>query len=247
MKTGILPAGGKSIRWDAYPKEFLPIGSAWTLLDRHLLLQTRALVDRVMLISSPEKLALHQWWIKHRGWPDVTIITANSVMHSILMGTLGMSKGDEFIFSMPDTYTDMPLFPEVIEKPLMLGVFETDESQRFGMVRGNAIVDKKEGKPGEAWGAFMFNDEVAAYWKQGRFKNHTTMLSAAMKKFEWGTWEIELYHDVADFHEYLKLLGGLHNAKKQSAIRSPGGQEVVLQTQQRPGSVSVTIPVPPTV
>ena len=224
MKLGIIPAGGKAIRWEGYPKELLAIGSAWTLLDRHILLQTRALADHVVIASSEEKKVLHEWWIEHRGWPDVSVEVAPSVMDSIKVAiAAGNEATNRYLFSMPDTYTDLPLFPESIDKPLVLGIFNAEHSDRYGMLRNGAILDKQEGLPGKAWGAFMFKEEVAQYWMENEFQDHTHMLNVAMENFEWETWDIDLYFDVESFQTYLNLLGGLHNAKKQSAVQSPSG------------------------
>ena len=213
-KFGIIPAGGKATRWNGYPKELLTIGSAWTLLDRMLLLQTRSLTDGIIIVSSDEKYDLHKWWVQdHRKWPLVTIVKADSVMDSITSAISTKGKAD-WVFGMPDTYTDIPLYPEVIEKPLMLGLFQTDAPERFGVIREDQIVDKQEGNDGQAWGAFMFNAEVAEFWTEGTFLDHTHMLNMAMQEFEWGSWEIESYWDVASFVDYLALLGGIYNAKK---------------------------------
>jgi hypothetical protein len=208
-KIGIMPAGGKARRWNGYPKEMLPIGASWTLLDRMILLQQRALVDQIYLVSSQAKYDLHKWWINdHRKWPNVSILLADSVQDSILNGINANGEAD-FIFSMPDTLTDIPLFPEELEAPLVLGAFHTTQSHRFGMIRGDGIVDKEEGPDGEAWGAFMFNNEVARFWRRNApFVDHTAMLNAAMNAYDWTTWRIEKYLDVASFKDYLKVFGG---------------------------------------
>jgi len=74
MKVGIIPAGGKATRWDGFPKEMLSTVGQWTLLDRTILMHTRALVDRVVVVSSPEKYDLHKWWLgDRRKWPNVGI------------------------------------------------------------------------------------------------------------------------------------------------------------------------------
>ena len=213
MKIGIIPAGGKATRWNAFPKEMAPIGSTWTLLDRALLLHTRALADRVIIVSSEEKRVLHEWWVNdHKKWPNVIVMAADSIGESIRTA-IGTTACADWLFSMPDTYTDNPLFPEELKCPLMLGVFQTERSERFGMLRNNQIVDKQPGGPGIAWGAFMFNEHVARFWWENQFDDLTHMLNRAMEKFEWSTWEIKLYHDVASFQDYLELLGGLHAQK----------------------------------
>ena len=225
MKTGIIPAGGLAQRWDGFPKELLNVGSAWTLLDRMLLLQTRALTDNVVIVSSEAKYDLHKWWVHdHRKWPLVTILKSRGGVMPAIKAAIASNGKSDWVFGFPDTYTDIPLYPEEIEKPLMLGVFETNRPERFGMVRGDKIVDKEPGPDGEAYGAFMFNSDVADFWTRGKFDDHTDMLSKTMKKFEWGTWPIEIYHDVATMADYLDLLGGLYNAKEQRPDSSPHGK-----------------------
>jgi len=208
MKIGIIPAGGKATRWGGFPKELLPTNASWTLLDRMFMLQTRALVDRVMLVSSKDKYLLHKWYVEDkRGWPNASIILADSVKDSIIHAINAVGDAD-FIFSMPDTITDIPLFPETIDAPLMLGLFETELSDRFGMIRDGQIVDKQDGPPGQAWGAFMFTNEVARFWRRVEkdCEDHTELLNAAMKEFKGGSWTINMYHDIASFNDYLRML-----------------------------------------
>ena len=213
MKIGIIPAGGKATRWNSFPKELASIGATWTLLDRVLLLHTRALADRVIIMSSDEKRPLHQWWVNdHKKWPNVSVMAAESVAGAIKLAIDSNGEAD-WLFSMPDTYTDNPLFPEELDKPLMLGVFQTERPERFGMLRDGQIVDKQPGGPGIAWGAFMFNKDVASFWRDNTFLDHTHMLNRALEEFEWSTWEIKLYHDVASFQDYLELLGGMYAEK----------------------------------
>ena len=206
-KIGIIPCGGKSRRWNVYPKEMLPLNSNWNLLDRAILLQQRALADVVYLVSSKEKYELHKWWIEHRKWPNVVITLADSVANSIC-NTIDAVGEAEFLFSMPDTRTDIPLFPEEFTAPLVLGLFETDMPEKFGMVRGNSIVDKQPGAPGHAWGAFMFTDRVAKFWTSNGFDDLTDMLNGAMEEFEHDSWLIQHYRDVASFKDYLAVFGG---------------------------------------
>lgn len=214
MKCGIIPAGGKATRWGGFPKEFLPTGNSWTLLEKMFLLQQRALVDRIYLVSSQEKEPLHRWWLESRGWPNISILLADSVKDAILVALTANGPAD-YIFSMPDTWTDIPLFPETLDKPLMLGIFSTNQSERFGMLRDDVIVDKQQGEPGMAWGAFMFNEDVAKMWlrKQNSYTDHTEMLNAALSEFDWGTWQINTYRDIASYYDYLRLLEEIYAEK----------------------------------
>jgi len=217
MKIGILPVGGESARWSGFPKELLPLGNAWTLLDRALLTQTRALVDHVFLVSSPAKYDLHYWWVKdHMKWPNVDVLLADSVKDAILI-VLKRQPADEYIFGFPDVYSDNPLYPEELTDPLEMGLFRTDASEKMGMMRGDLetahIVDKQPGPPGKAYGAFMFDRKVAQFWLGHEFEDHTDMLNQALAVFDWGSWPIETYVDVASFNDYLGLLGGTY-AKK---------------------------------
>ena len=134
-------------------------------------------------------------------------------MGSIKAAIATTGKAD-WLFSMPDTYTDLPLFPETLSSPLVLGQFDTKYPERFGMIRDGQIVDKQEGSPGKAWGAFMFNADVAEFWTKNTFLDHTHMLNRAMDEFEWTTWDIGIYVDISSFMDYLNLLGGVYNAKE---------------------------------
>ena len=213
MKIGILPVGGESARWDGFPKEWAPIGNTWTLLDRAILTQTRALVDHVFLVSSPAKYDLHYWWVKdHKKWPNVDVLLADSVKDAILV-VLKRQPADEYIFGFPDVYADNPLYPEELHDPLEIGLFKTDLSGQFGMLREGQIVDKEPGPPGKAYGAFMFDRKVAQFWLGHEFEDHTDMLNQALAIFDWGSWPIETYVDIASFNDYLGLLGGTY-AKK---------------------------------
>ena len=208
MKCGILPAGGKSKRWDGFPKEMLPSYSgSWTLLDRMILLQQRALVDLVYLMSSEDKYDLHRWWIEDkRKWPNVPILLAGSIRDAIL-GAINANGRADWVFSMPDTVTDIPLFPEELESPLVLGLFDTDEPERFGVIRDGYIVDKKMGDDGKAWGAFMFSADVAQFWLDNKLEDHTAMLNAAIEEFGFTSWDIHVYRDIASYIDYIKFLG----------------------------------------
>jgi len=140
-----------------------------------------------------------------------------------IRAAISTGGSDDWIFSMPDTYTDNPLFPEELTDPLELGLFKTENSERFGMLRGThnnddiRIVDKEEGPPGKAWGAFMFNKDVAKLFMNNAYGDHTEALNAAIREFNWGSWPMEIYRDIASFRDYLELLGDLY-AEKHSTV-----------------------------
>ena len=210
MRVGILPAGGAASRWNGFPKELLPVSDTSCLLDRAVITLQRAFCDKVYIVTNPVREQLQRYVLKT--WAGVEYIydlpgKYNGFCAAMMAG-MQYHVADEYLVMMPDTYTDMPLFPVEKVSGIKFGRFPTDQPGRFGMFRGPRIEDKNpDSDPGFAWGAFMFDQQVRDIWLAQQYETHTAAFNDIMKIVPWDVWEMYEYRDIASWNDYLQLLG----------------------------------------
>jgi CTP:molybdopterin cytidylyltransferase MocA len=64
--TGIIPAAGTGSRWGGYYKELLPTGHNEHLIDRAVLTCRVGGAERVVIITTPEKISAHASHFRYR-------------------------------------------------------------------------------------------------------------------------------------------------------------------------------------
>jgi hypothetical protein len=110
---------------------------------------------------------------------------------------------------MPDTVIPWNCFYRPYFSDFSLGVFECANPQRFGVIRGNQIVDKQEGAiPCQAWGVLVWSSNVVNFWKRhlDEIETHTQAFNMAMNEFGFDTFPLDYYYDCGDFESYKEVL-----------------------------------------
>lgn len=213
MALGIIPAAGKAVRWDGYYKELLPIGNGATLLDRCIISMIDR-TDQIVIITTEEKIGLHAHYTKkYRGVTFSIQKDDNDIMGAI-QAVLPFCHYDN-LFAMPDTYYPINIFNTfLMTYDLELGVFETREPERFGVLYDGVIINKDpmlKGKKLKAWGVFSFSKKLATSWIEEDVTDYTRALNVVSihpEKFTVGTVDMEYYYDIQNFHSYFKFLSG---------------------------------------
>lgn len=217
MITGIIPAAGIGQRWGMIHKELLPTGTNTWLIDNCIESMSIAEIDRVCIISSPEKICTHvQHFLKDK-YDKINIFYTIQKEKTDIWGAIKSAlpfTSEINYFGMPDTIFNTDIFLslknyyEKNKSQFIVGTFLTDNPENFGVWHNNRIVNKQKLSPNlyHAWGIFMFTNKVVELWNKNSLKTYTDAINLAIEKFGFTEIGLEFYHDFKDWNEYKKLL-----------------------------------------
>jgi hypothetical protein len=229
-RLGILPAAGKADRWGGYPKELLPISNDHTFLSRAVDLLRSSGCDHVLVITNPAKIHLHAYHLKH--WKDVLFAIQQGEEMWGAMATAIDTPADEYCFMMPDTYVSTPAFPVSLDGEFGLGVFQTEEPERFGVLREGRVVNKQpSSKPARAWGVLAWSSQVAQRWRENDYPDYTAAINDAIKAFGYSIWELDFYFDIGSMKHYAEFLL-TQDALIESQVFAPGLLDTLVQDKR---------------
>jgi hypothetical protein len=201
-RLGIIPAAGKATRFGGVLKEMLPLDEHTALIDTAY--NSFKYCGSVLVVTSLTKLVTLAAHL-----PDCTfrIQQDGKDMWGAIAETLELS-GKRNLFAMPDTYFNHDCWGRELADDFTLGLFNTDKPERFGMLRGNKIVDKQPGAAGKAWGVLAWSDRVAEYWFENfnSIETSTQAFNMAMDKFGFSTFDLAYYYDCATMEAYKEIL-----------------------------------------
>lgn len=200
---GIVPAGGNATRFNGLAKELLPVSKDDCALSRCV----KALpVAEVEVFTTADKYNAHRdalqgitkAYFTVKKFPTLADVLDYAITHS---------EASWYYFAMPDTVFPTTAFPKP-SGPVMCGVFNTDQPERFGVFRGDEIVDKKKGKAGLAWGAWIWSREAALDLASACAQTHdyTAALNIMLQRWGVDTFPLRFYYDFASFEDYKKFL-----------------------------------------
>ena len=205
MRLGILPAAGKSERWGGYPKELLPVSASQTFMSRAVDSLHACGCDFVLIVTNPAKIHLHAYHLKSK--ERVLFALQQGTEMWSAMTTAIKTPADEYFFLMPDTYVPPKPFPSELEADFALGVFLTEEPQRFGVLRGGKVVNKEPASdPGLAWGALAWKRCIAEFWQTRHYSDYTAAINDAIQVFDFHSWELDFYFDIGSMDYYAEFL-----------------------------------------
>lgn len=231
MRLGILPAAGMAERWGGYPKELLPVSGNSTLLSRAADSLHTCGCDVVVIITNPSKVQWHAHHLKHMDNIVLAVQKGKELWGAIT--TAIQINADEYFLMMPDTFVPGRPFPASLQCEFAMGLFETEEPERFGVVRDGRIVDKQpSGSPGLAWGVLAWKWTVAEYWRKGHFTGHTEALNEAIGLFGYGEWHLDYYYDIGSMKHYREFLLTEH-ANEVDGERFTGFGDLVSEIRRR--------------
>lgn len=209
-KVGIIPAAGLGLRWGRFPKFILPCGDREWMLD-HTIKAFPEDVSRIYIVHSPETLmeiVHHLWRCDYLAGEIPITLIENKNMDLGLWGSFlaGLAfEADYYYFAMPDTYFPHGVFEQMEGTGIRFGAFYTEEPERFGMIRGDKIIDKQEGEFGWAYGIIGWDRKIRDFWLASQFTSHTSALSSAMK-IGYETIQMEFYQDFATWNDYVEFV-----------------------------------------
>lgn len=202
---GIVPAAGKATRFSGAPKEMLPVGDQ-TLIRRAMSKMRDAGVSRFLVITNWIKDSMHEEHLKQ--WRASYVIQKKAGIWGAVQESF-LYAAENNLFVMPDTYFEGL---RLVDADLAFGCFVTFQPERFGVLMNGSVVDKQQlpvkPYPYIAWGTIQWSREVMEFWAQGKFEGFPEALSAAMQVFEYRSFMLDTYHDMASFEDYRSLLCG---------------------------------------
>ena len=205
MRLGIIPAAGKADRWGGYPKELLPISNERTFMSRTVDSLLMCGCDQVIVITNPAKIHLHAYHL--RDWANVLFSIQQGDEMWAAMTTALDTPAEEYYFMMPDTFLPDRPFPQSMETDFGVGVFLTEQPERFGVLRGNEVVNKQPSEtPGLAWGALAWSKAVASLWKSKFYSGYTSAINGAIQEFGFSQWHLAYYYDIGSMDHYSEFL-----------------------------------------
>jgi len=211
---GIVPAAGQGMRWGGYTKEFLPQGD-YTLIDRTITAMKAGGANRIAVVSTPDKLAIHGKHLSSRHL-GVFLLVQHQLpeLFGAIFEALPYSL-DYNYFAMPDTVYPINAFMnrDWSHADIHLGLFETDKPERFGVMQRSKIIDKcgdLKGGKFYAWGVLVWSKKVSNYWYRNSFTDYTDALNRTLENFVWDTFPLKYYYDMATWSDYKEFI---QNAK----------------------------------
>ena len=210
---GIIPCGGKGMRWGGYYKEMLPLDENKWIIDGCIDQMTEVGVNKICIISSMEKIQLLSQHFTRKKYQDKNIVFViqkyDLDMWGAILTALPLCVGNEWMyFGMPDTIFGRAGYP--IKPPncdFSLSLFNTIDGRRFGVYdrNENKVINKNENLIGgnyEAWGNFSFSEKLAKAWIDGNFTNYTDAINFALKNYNTHFHSLDYYYDFTSFEEY---------------------------------------------
>jgi len=207
-RTGILPAGGKALRWQGLPKECLPIHNGLTLVSRNVKILQKMRCDPVVIVTTPEREAVLRYVL--RDWEGVEYTYNDQGLLASCLEACRYAPNDEYVMIMPDTIFNGQVFPYPLESSFYMGMFDTNYPERFGTLRDGQIVDKAPSTQTErAWGTLAWKEHVTQFWLKRGDVDQNIAFTAAIKAFGVEDLPISFYVDIASFEDYLGYLRGV--------------------------------------
>lgn len=202
-RIGIIPAAGTANRFNGLYKELLPVNDTRSIIDYTVNAMVEGKADQIIIVTSARKISI---LAEYKPQLLYTLQTEKRDIWGAMLAGLRY-QADEYIFGMPDTIYPADVFSREMDGDLMLGTFYTDMPQRFGMIRGDKVVNKEAGKAGDAWGVLMWSEKVADYWNahSERIESYTQAINEAMSVFGFKTFKLKFYYDIASFFDYRSL------------------------------------------
>lgn len=213
FKLGLIPAAGKATRWTGHIKELLPIGGGCCLIDHTVQAMVGGGVDAILVVTSGEKLPVLQGHLHGRYTLPIfyTIQRGNNDIWSAITEAFPF-RPDWTLFAMPDTLYPVDVFKWLTKRPFELGVFETGQPERFGVLRDGAVVNKRplEGDAFAAWGVLAWHKDVQTLWESNPPLDYTDAINLALANFYHSTRYMDFYHDMASFEDYQEWMRTNH-------------------------------------
>ena len=203
-RVGIIPAAGAATRYGGVLKELLPVDSEMVMMDYAVNAMKNSGCDQIVCVTSTRKIAQIADRFPHLLY---TIQTVGQDIWGAIRAAISV-EADEYCFAMPDTVLPENCFDIYMsDADFYLGCFDTNLSERFGMIRDGYIVNKHPGADGQAWGVLMWTKRIRDWWiNYGDVTSYTNAFNLAMKTFGYKTFDLEYYHDIASFEDYRTLL-----------------------------------------
>jgi len=221
---GIVPVAGEGSRWGGYFKELLPCGNREWLLDRTIKSMKCGGAQKICVITSISKITTH---ISHIGEKNEGIFyviqRGKNDIWSAIAESLPFAE-DLNLFAMPDTYFPILTFDRsfVIHKngklvDFHIGTLETKNPERFGVIIDGKIVNKSKDLPRgriySAWGTLVWTRKVAEFWLENSPQSYTDAINSAMDKFNWKSYRMEYYYDMAEWKDYRRFIEDREHGK----------------------------------
>jgi len=207
---GIIPAGGRSVRFGGTFKELLPVGD-YSLLQRTVGVLRAGAAVPIVVLTTPSKAAAHMRGLE--GFRGVCLLSSGASLFESIMAACEI-PAPWYLFAMPDTFLPEDAFYRKFEGDFMLGLFETDKPERFGAWNSTGIIDKDESLRGSwevAWGVAAWSQGVVNYWRSlgETIQDHTQAFNLAIARFGCTTFGLDFYYDMASWPDYENLVANV--------------------------------------
>jgi hypothetical protein len=203
-RLGIIPAAGRATRFQGVMKEMLPTPIGPLILHACASMRV-AKVNDILIVTNAEKIGALAGLLPgclfaiQRGSKDAW---------SAIVESFRFDAG-RYFYAMPDTIIPPDVFDRVYYYDFMLGLFDCVQPSKFGVLRGNQIIDKQEGNlPCQAWGVAVWSCNVVNFWRShiDEIETHTQAFNMAMDKFGFDTFKLDYYYDCGTFEDYREVL-----------------------------------------
>lgn len=211
MRHIIIPAGGKAVRFGGTLKELLPLNATDTPLLRAIHNASLGLrANIITIITDIPKVTEHMRYISMRSAHLKNIrymLKTGDELWESVYDALEVCDGG---LVLADTVTMVPNIGEMTA-PIMFGVFDTTQPERFSLIQDHTILTKPKDMPEgtyKAWGVVLWNKDVANYWiyHMDEVDSYDEAFRRAMDTFGYDTFTLPYYYDLGSFNAYTEYI-----------------------------------------
>ena len=211
-RTAIILAAGHAARFHGTIKELLPISDTESVIDCSINAARVWRADRIIIVSNSRKIQFHARHFEQDKYRDLNIVykinDTGEMWQSLCKGMEDATEQNAMF--MADTVFNREGLLNIPAKPLSFGTFLTYAPQNYSVFRNGAIVTKDSNLYGtglyDAWGCVLFDKTVVDYWKNDLYADYDTAFNDALGTFEYGTFSIDMYHDIGTLGRYIEYL-----------------------------------------
>lgn len=211
MARLLLPAAGRATRFGGIIKELLPIDeSGMTLLENAAFTGARHFqIDNIVVVTNEFKERYHRQ-VLERSPVDMVPIQYIRQTGVELWGAIrdALDPDQDTVLLLPDTVIKLPNGRQGLEKDLMIGVFLTEEPERFSTVSEGKIRTKVPNGV-FAWGAMYWSAKVSRMLLDKGRGHYDEAFNEVIGQLGYKTFPIYEYNDLGSMAYYIRYIQGL--------------------------------------
>lgn len=214
MARLIMPAGGKATRFGGIIKELLPVDeTGMTLLENTAFTgMLHFKIDEIAVLTNTFKEQYHKS-VLDRSPVSMAPIHYIKGEYAEVWDAIkaAIDPDQDTVLLLPDTVINLGKGRVQITHDFMLGVFITEEPERFSTLSEGRIRTKVPSGV-FAWGAVYWSAKVSKLLKESTATHYDEAFNEVIEQVGYNTFPIYEYNDLGSMTYYIRYIQGLTKA-----------------------------------